>query len=225
MNQSLPALSIAALGVLLVATAGVAAYGEAVPFALSSMSEEDQYAALIDWHLPIGASPSAKIAILDDCATAITSIYGRSRPTTDRQSLLQSCRSLAASVTSELPSSSYAWLIGAVDAIEGNDVAEFNRQLEISQSVGPDEQWVAEQRVELAEMHYDKLNDATRGGEVKDLALLAQSYRGVQTIAQRYVSHPDFRERITTVVETLPPADQQRFVSNVRRAAAESVGS
>ena len=225
MKRTFTAVSIATLGVFLVAAAAVAAYGEAVPFVLSSMPPQDQFAALVDWHLPIGASPLAKTAILDNCASAITSIYGRSRPTVERHSMLQSCQGIIRRITDDLPSNSYGWLIGAVAAIESNDAADFNRQLQISQATGRDEQWVAEQRVELAEMHFDQLNEATRAGELTDLALLAQSYQGVQTIAQRYVADPAFRERITAVVEALPQADQQRFVSNVRRAAAEIMGS
>ena len=197
------------------------AYGEAVPFVLSSMGPEDQFAALADWHMPIGASTLAKTAILDDCASAMTSLYGRSRPTVERQSLLTSCQDLVHYITTDVPSNSYAWLVGALGAIERNDTAEFNRQIKISQMTGSNEQWVAEQRVNIAELHYDQLDDAARASERSDLALLAHSYRGVKSVAQRYVTDPGFRERITAVVETLPQADQRLFVSNVRRAAAE----
>ena len=59
-----------------------------------------------------------------------------------------------------------------------------------------------------------------RATHQRDLALLVQSQRGIATIARRYVAQPDFRERITAIVEALPQADQVRFLANVKEATS-----
>jgi hypothetical protein len=62
------------------------------------------------------------------------------------------------------------------------------------------------------------LNDLARSAHDDDLRMLVRSDRGIATIATRYVSDAAFRDRITAIVETMTPPDQQRFIGSVRNA-------
>ena len=88
-----------------------------------------------------------------------------------------------------------------------------------SAKTGRTEQWVASLRVGLSEAHRQQLDAAALATSDRDLALLATSRSGVALIAYRYVNEPDFRERITAIVEALPGEDQENFLSRVRQLA------
>ena len=98
---------------------------------------------------------------------------------------------------------------------------DFDLALRNSQLTGPNEQWIARYRVNLAETYFAQLSPAARKAEEADLRLLASSERGVKLIAQRYIADPDFRARITAVVETMPGERQAAFLRSVKRAMAK----
>jgi hypothetical protein len=123
-----------------------------------------------------------------------------------------------------MPSHSYGYYIEALARFALGEADMAVAALERSQAVGPNEQWLAERRVGVAETHYAALEAYAGTGHLADLALLAQSRRGIRSIAARYVANPDFRERVTAVVETLPDEIQQRFVAVVR-AEARTMGA
>jgi hypothetical protein len=54
--------------------------------------------------------------------------------------------------------------------------------------------------------------------EEADLRLLASSEKGVRLIAQRYISNPDFRARITAIVERMPQERQIVFLKSVKKS-------
>lgn len=137
--------------------------------------------------------------------------------------MANSCLETAERALVETPSLSYGQLVASIAHFALNNPGAARLTLERSQSLGPNEQWIAERRVALAEVHYDDLGAYARAGHLADLGLLAQSRRGIRSIAARYVANPAFRERVTDVVETLPIEIQRRFVSIVR-AEARNIG-
>ena len=91
-----------------------------------------------------------------------------------------------------------------------------NEHLHTSQATGKASQWVAEQRVALAEYYREHLDERVLAGNDADLEMLVRSQRGIGSIATRYVNDPAFRERITAIVETMPEDIQRRFIGVLR---------
>jgi hypothetical protein len=120
-----------------------------------------------------------------------------------------------------MPSYAYGWYSIAAFSFALADDERGLYALRRSQAVAKSEQWLTERRVQLSEIYLAQLDEAALASHRQDLILLAQSNRGVRSIARRYVEDANFRERITALVETLPDADQARFVANVRLAARE----
>ena len=111
-----------------------------------------------------------------------------------------------------MPTYSYGWFaLAYTDALAGNWDA-MNEHLYRSQVTGQASQWVAEQRVAVAESYREHLDARSRGSNDADLQMLVLSQRGIRSIAARYVNDPTFRERITTIVEALPQQTQRRFI-------------
>lgn len=213
-------LGVLALGLLLAAGGAVTAYQEVNPFAAGGTSAPGRFAALAGDEYRPAPSLLSKRLLLDACVEAISGAYGRLQAGEDRRRVLESCRRHADQITAEAPSYSYGWYVGARAAAELGDKAGLNMRLRNAQITGPTEQWVAELRVALAEDHYAAVTPEVRSRHDADLRLLVTSRRGIDTIAARYVADPDFRARITAVVEAMPEDDQARFVGRVGAAAS-----
>lgn len=215
-----PGLFGVLLAAALLAAGGVAtAYQELLPFVAGGLTAESRYASLLNGNLLSGQSLLSKHLVLDTCHEALTGVYGRMQPAETRTPVLERCRSGADEIVAGAPSYAFGWYVGARAAAELGDLPGFNRRLLRSQVTGPTEQWVAELRAALVEDNYAGADDAVRVRHDDDLRLLVISARGIDSIARRYVDDPAFRERITAIVETLPEADQARFVARVRLGA------
>jgi len=157
---------------------------------------------------------------LDGCLRAVTSIKGRLLYGESRTLLLENCESVAGTITNMSPKNAYAWYFLAYLALQNEDEIGFNAALLRSYEFGPTEQWIAELRVPLAERGLPLLNPQALEGHQMDLGLLVQSRRGVGSIARRYVRDPEFRARITDVVETLPQPAQHQFLRTLKAEVA-----
>jgi hypothetical protein len=198
-----------------------AAYLELRPFFLGAATQEARFDQVADGQNQTGLSTFSHRIALENCLEAVNSIFGRMQPTPRRQAVLSECDGLSDMISSTSVADSFAWYIGALTNSELGKVGEMNRRLVLSRRTGPNEQWVAELRVALGERRFADLDRPALEGHRKDLQLLALSARGVATIAKRYVAEPDFRARITSLVEELPEEVQSRFVTYVRQAARE----
>lgn len=185
----------------------------------SSGSDGAFFSRTVEAPLPAPVAISSSNTILRRCANVVGGLYGRLQPPGLSQIARERCRDFAQSVLARMPTHGLAAFGVAQMQLALGETASGSEALRLSQGLTPHEQWLAEARVELAETHYASLSPDALEGHTADLALLARSNRGVRAIAYRYVSDPAFRERITSVVETLPGDVQTRFVSNVRRAA------
>lgn len=127
------------------------------------------------------------------------------------------CLARADAVATTSPSYSLAWYVGALAAAHQGDWPGMNHRLLRSQETGRYEQWIGEMRVDLAETYLPELSAEALQGHDGDLRMLVQTSRGIRSIADRYVRDNTFRERITAIVESLSPEDQQRFLTTLQR--------
>ena len=204
---------------LLLIVASFATYYELRPFIGAGSNRDARYLAYLESERSSGLSAFSKDIILRDCLSVVTSIHGRMQSGSDREKVMHNCQGAIKNITKNTPTHSFAWFTQALIASESSDIDEMNRSLIMSRLTGPNEQWIAEIRVELSEKYYSKLTSQNVTGNSQDLLVLVKSKRGVKTIARRYIQKPEFRERIGLLVEDLTEENQQRFVNNVRRAA------
>jgi hypothetical protein len=219
---------LATLTALALSLAGVCfgAYSvarEATIFDRSPERSIEEYDRIASGRAQFGLSAYSKKQVLNSCHYGLGSRLALVRPKAEIHRFARQCLEKANAITATMPTNSFAWLVAALAAEALDDAASMNSALIHSQKTGPREQWITELRVRLAEDNYAKLDDATRKVNEMDLALLAESYRGVRTIAGRYVNDAAFRERITTIVSSLPNDVQRRFLWSVQKAAREAV--
>lgn len=178
-----------------------------------------QRVAAMPDHAPFaGLSLTTRQDDLMDCLFALQrqgSLEVRFISEAFRSSLPARCSAMALDAVQRMPTYSYAWFVLAYTEAITQDWAAMNQHLQLSQGTGPASQWVAEQRVALAESHRDHLDEASLAGNDADLAMLVLSQRGIRSIASRYVDDPSFRERITLIVETMPDEIQRRFLTSL----------
>ncbi len=166
-----------------------------------------------------GFSKLTQDASLKDCAATLASINSlamRYQSQQFRDELAPHCRKVADAVVASSPSHSFAWLVGAMAAAQQHDWPAFNAQLLRSQLTGRSEQWIAQPRVQLAENNYEHTDDAAKAGNERDLSMLVGSAEGIRTIGKRYFNEPEFRERITAIVEKMPQEVQERFLRVIK---------
>lgn len=167
-----------------------------------------------------GLAPSTQIATLADCHRAMQQTNAfemRALSPAEKVGLQRHCGEMATSAAVDRPTDAYAWTVAAAVAAAEQDWGDFNTFLRTAQAVAPSEQWVAEHRVELAEMHYGQLDPAVRDANDLDLAMLVLSDRGIFSIAERYLNEESFRERVTLIVEQLPVERQRKFINSLNR--------
>lgn len=206
---------------LLLLGAGWLGYREAAYYLYAGSTPEGHVATVLAGTLTPGPSASVRRLMLSDCATAINTARRSDAYADTRTEVYRRCGEAADAIGHRNPADSYAWYLGAyIHGLEG-DIAGLNERLQKSQETAPGKQWLGALRVALAENNYASLTDQVRANNDKDLTMLVRSRRGIQSIANRYITVPQFRERITMIVETLEPAYQAEFLRNVRDVARE----
>lgn len=203
--------------VLLLAAASFAM--ESFPFFANNSTPKTRFETIELGQNNAGLSLYSQNAQLLDCFEALSGPVGMAQPTSRRETVINRCQDVALGTSRGAAGSGFSWYIAAHTAAELGQYSSFNQYLKNSQTLGPNEQWLAELRVSLGERHLEQMDRELKAGHAEDLKLLVQSGRGVASIAARYISHTQFRARITDIVETLPPNDQRRFISFVRAAA------
>lgn len=169
----------------------------------------------------IGLSHGAMVISLQDCLAAMKrfkSLEVQYLSAEDRDALYSGCDDVARNVRTQSPANGLAWLAGAYSSLLNGNMVDFNTDLATSQLVTPTEQWIAEQRVQLAEDNLASLDARALAAHDADLRMLVSGGIGLRSLAQRYMRDEDFRERLTAVVETMPPENQQRFLNSLRSA-------
>ena len=217
-SPGLVLLSLTSL--LLAAGSAYALFAESSPYLFAGNGLAQRIEVLADGQFHPGLSRPAHDLVLDDCVAVASSLYGLAMPTERRNAALRTCSSAATGFAESSPTYAYAYYVEALLAAEHTDSDALNAALSTSRALAPAEQWLAELRVKLAEDHLAQLQPAAIAGHEADLALLVVSQRGIRVIARRYAALAGFRERITAIVETLPPEQQRRFVAALRNEIA-----
>ncbi len=197
---------------------------EASPYFSGGVEETERFASLAGKPPQPGLSIASERLVLDNCVRTLSSLYARLQPAARVAEVSANCLKAADAIAQQNPSSSYAWYVGALTSELGGDTTGMNERLLQSQRTGPAEQWIAELRVPLGEDHLADLGPEARANHDRDLRMLVASRRGIASIADRYVKQDGFRERITAIVETMPEADQRRFVAQVGAAVQQATG-
>ncbi len=165
-----------------------------------------------------GLSSYSKLLVMTDCFHIVLGYGGIDMVDEAVRSVVSKCADRASDIVKTTPTDSFAWLVRAAASARllAND--DFNVALQQSQLTGPNEQWIARFRVNLAETYLTQLSARSVTSEEADLRLLASSEKGVRLIAQRYISNPDFRARITAIVERMPQERQIVFLKSVKKS-------
>ncbi len=169
---------------------------------------------------PIGLSQSSMSMLLSDCSRAVTyarSLEFRYLGEQATQTIFQACEERVHAITALSPTNSLAWLTSARLAGVSGDLERLNSDLAKSRLVAPNEQWLADLRIELAETYLSNLSAENRAGHDQDLRLMIISGVGLGKMAARYVTHQGFRDRITDIVETVPTSNQRKFINSLNR--------
>lgn len=217
-------LALSTALVLSVAGAAFGAYAvarEAIVLDRHPQNSIEEFDRIASGRAQVALSGYAKRYTLESCHYGLTAQLSLVRPAEEIGRLATACRTYAQSVAATMPTNSFAWLVLAVADRALGDMPAMNRALEMSQRAGPNEQWIAEIRVALGEDNIDRLTDRARAGHDHDLVTLANSPRGVRTIAGRYVANEAFRNRITEIVSKQPVEAQRRFIRSVWSTAEE----
>lgn len=207
------------LAMLLVGAGAIVGVTEARSYLAGGSSQRERFDILARGGVDTGLSVAARNLLLKNCLDTMASLTARAQPGERRHAVQSNCMAIADRIVEQEPTSALAWYVGAVAAAALSDLPGMAKRLGEAQRTGPTEQWLAQMRVELAEENYAALPADVLAGHKRDLTLLVQSQDGVGSIARRYVQQPDFRLRITTLVEELPPAFQERFLVYVQQFA------
>ncbi len=214
---------LAVLSTALLAGGPAAVTFESGPFLGTEITPIQRTLALDPTAPSIGLSYDVAKAVLADCSTALkrtASLEMRFQGEGAPRRIAETCLSLSTEATNAMPASSYAWLVRAEASLAMADIDGFNTDLNYSQLTGPNEQWIADLRVELAEANLSLLSPQALAAHDRDLRLLVSSSVGLRNLARRYVTDVNFRERIADIVETMPETSQRRFINNLQAEIA-----
>jgi len=201
----------------LTATLGIwASMQEANQFLSAGQDGQAQLTDLLDGNLVPGLSADANKAYSSACLMVVPRLDARMLPPDQAELLRAACVDQVGALAKASPVNSFLWFASAKLASQAGDVADLNTSLQLSQASGPNEYWLAVQRVALAEQAFSDLVADTVDAQNQDLTLLATTTPGLRVLAARYVVAPDFRARVTAVLERLPPMNQKSFLENVQ---------
>ncbi|MDB5622807.1 MAG: hypothetical protein JWR39_1370 [Devosia sp.] len=209
---------IAVVGLGLTLGAAYAAWQESSAYLSGSGTVQNRMLSILAGERQPGLATKTRLDTLNDCRAAIGSFAEAYLAPAERETLRSTCREWGEAVVAEAPASSFGWALLAFLRGAVGDSAGRNAALARSQGTGPYEAWIATYRVGLATPVLAELDQAASAALDADLQVLASSFDGLQSLAQRYATHIPLRERITAAVETLPDDRQSYFLAQVKTA-------
>lgn len=210
---------LAMTSLTLTVAAAAAMYQESRAYIRFGSTDIDRARIVAADSLHVGLSNGAMEISLQACIAAMKrskSLEVQYLSDDDRDALYLGCEEVAKNVRTQSPANGLAWLAAAYASLVNGNIPDFNTDLATSQFVTPTEQWIAEQRVQLAEDNLSSLDARALAAHDADLRMLVSGGIGLRSIAQRYMRDEAFRERLTHIVETMPPENQQRFLDSLR---------
>lgn len=162
--------------------------------------------------------------ILLTCNALMDSLYARLEGEERAAQLLDRCGDMAREIAMQEQANSLAWAVDAKAAGLRGEFAGMNQSLLRSHATGPNDQWLAAIRFDTAERFIDAMTPETARMHDADILLMLDSDLAIDALVQRYLVYADFRDRLVTLVETLPPERQRAFVADVRRISTRLQG-
>ena len=220
MNRSVLSSTTLLLASLCVMAAGIGGVvGELSPYFTAGANADQRITALASYSYQPGASTTSRALILDDCHSVTNSLLGLAQASSRRDALVTACIDYATAFVTESPVNSRGWLISAEMAADLDNAEAYNYGLAMSRLTAPGSNWMADDRVQLSRGHAGWLDEANKQGLADDIRLLMLTDSGTTFLAEIYDSDPDFREQLTSVIETVDPERQQRFLQIYARAS------
>lgn len=193
---------------------------EAAPLFVPPVSSPDYFPYMVQNGADFGPSLYSRRRVLSDCYDGIRRLYVAPQllSAEDTQSFHGHCMTLAQKGAEQAPLDSYAWMVQARIHVENGNAAAFNQAYRQAFMRGPNEYWLVATRVSLAEIFLENLDDDSRQRHEADLMTMGFTQAGQRWLAHNYTTKPAFRERVTPVIERLPPIYQAQFLSKLRRS-------
>lgn len=211
--------TVLATSLLLLGVSAFETYREVAPYTVSGFSDEHRYLAIAAGRYDAASSLWSKDMVLRDCLEVADTLYARAQPTARHDRFLDSCDRQARAIAGRMPAYARAHLVQAAIAAERGQDGRFREALARATAAAPNVHWLAEQRSELAEANFGRLDAAGIAAYERDLRTLLDSRSGADVLAYRYVSRPQLRERLAAIVETAPQELQRRFLTLVAKRA------
>lgn len=220
-NAATNPLLFATISAVLVAAGLWGISQEAPPFFADGWGERTVVTAMLADTIHPAPSIQSQLGYLFNCQVALTSLSGRAQPAPARQRAAEKCRDGSDMITNSSPTFSAAWQMGALAAATMEDWPGMNWRLRQAYETGPNEQWLAERRIDLAQTHVEQLDPDLLPRHDRDLILLLLDDNGRRFLAPRYHALADMRARIDTVLPSLPVDNRTRFESLAGYLAVE----
>ncbi len=172
-----------------------------------------------------GLGIASRGELLFSCQTTLRSeksLELRYMPDTSFNELVALCREVAENIAKASPNFSLAWALAADAAKHQLDWAAMNEFLFASQHSGPNEQWIARYRFQIANDVLASLTPETRKSYDQDMRLMILSNKGTPYMAQQYLLDPSFRERLGAILAEMEEFEQRRFVQTLHSMLVRS---
>ncbi len=198
--------------------------GEAAPLAVPPARSPDYFPYMASNNAGFGSSLYSRRRVLRDCYSGIGMLHAVPQLLSpqDRKNFNAHCLDLAREGTKRAPLDSFAWTLRARIHAENGDFAAFNNAYEQAFLRGPHEYWLAATRVSIAELFLANLDEKTRKRHEADISIMGQTPAGQIWLARNYTTRPEFRDRITPIIEQLPARSQRTFLAKVRHELGTS---
>ncbi len=157
--------------------------------------------------------------VLEACILLQATLQMSLQPSDVKNNVLRACNDFGQHATARAPTVAIGYLVQAQTAAGLKDEAASNLALVRGQAFSPLEGWQALRRVDLGLQRLNLLDPAARHALDQDLTFLMATGFGSAAIARHYVTHPDHRALIEAKITDLPNAAQNRFLSDLKRAA------
>lgn len=144
----------------------------------------------------------------------------------DQRALLQqgylgseflACEAMAEDITQSRPTQGLAWLIlGLIAELEGKPL-EAKEALAISQAMGPNELFLAQQRISLHQLLLSDPTQSPTSGFWQDAEYSAAATVGRQMIASLYLRNPQVRNQFDAFLEQLSDRRAEAMLREIER--------
>lgn len=212
------AITVITLGTVMTLLGAVVLWNEAAVFLKSGGSRADRLAPLATGAYSTGISVFSNRTLMLDCDEALNSTFGRLQTQDVRKAYARSCLAAANDVLHRRPTDGMAYLVKANAHAFLGEPDQMTEALILSQSLSPQEGWIADGRLRLALPLYGDLTDEARAAVASDVAVLAASRRSAAWLARLYLRKDKSPETLLQILDTLPDSAKANVLAEIRSA-------